>query len=97
MEEIFKEIFGKYNLTDEQLHKFIADFSTGLIISLIVNVNNLTKQDEVKLEEYVKEQDLKKVMQLLEEKFNSREEWAKYVQAQAVPLFENYINTVIAK
>ena len=96
MEELFRNIFSKYKLTDEQLHKFISDYTTGLIITLIVNIQNLSKDDEVKLEGMIKSQDLEGVMTLLEGKFESKEAWTKYVESQAVPLLESYVKTVVA-
>jgi len=94
MEEIFKNIFAKHNLTDDQLRRFISDYTTGLVVSLIVSAPNVSTDDEERLEDMIHSQNLEGIIQLLETKFESKEAWTKYLTDQAVPLFDNYVKTV---
>ena len=99
MQEIFKEILEKHSSkiqpTDAVINQFMSDYLSVLVLKLIGLTPNVTPEDDEKIRGLINtDQNLDAVLNILQSKFESKESWNKFVEDQAGPLMDQFIETL---
>lgn len=94
MEDLFREIFGKYGLSEDQLNKMMGEFGSVFLLALVANAKDLEQSDIVKIHQYWDENRHGEIFSILKSKYTEGE-WKKYAREQAVSLLQSYVEDLL--
>ena len=95
MQELFKELFKKYNIPNQKTEEFASGFSAIAMLKIMeITESKLSEEEKLAVKKALQEEDFKLIEKIILAKY-SPEELDKIIESQIVPLFENYRKQVL--
>jgi len=93
----FRELFSKYNLSDDEIRKYAADLSGAMIVRCMKDSENvLSSTEQEKFASLINEYNISGALELMRSKY-SEPQWDNLLKENAESVLGSYVEKVIKK